>query len=349
MGRKKKGRFRFITLVILAAVVCGSGLYLYQKFFQTVRLKEGNYVYFYIRHGESYEEVADNLYDEGLVPDREAFDWLAKRMKLDTQIHPGRYRIINGMGLRNIINLLKYNKQEKVKLSYNTQVRNLEEFITYNDEKLELDAGQLEEILNDGDLLQKETGLGPESAFALVVPATHEVSWAITAQELFSLLKEKYRRTWTSSRIAQAKRLGFVPAEVITLASIVQSESGIQSEQRKIAGVYINRLKRGMLLQADPTLKFANKTFHTQRVLDGDKVIDSPYNTYKYKGLPPGPICLVNTQAIDATLNYEKHDYIYFCARPELNGYSNYSSNYAQHQLHAAAYRRALDRIGISR
>ena len=133
------------------------------------------------------------------------------------------------------------------------------------------------------------------------------------------------------------------------MASIVQSESGIASEQAKIAGVYFNRLERGMLLQADPTLKFANENFDAQRLLNEDKEINSPYNTYKYKGLPPGPIALVSTQAIDATLNYKKHNFLFFCAKPGLNGYSDFSVNYEQHQKFASAYQKALDQKGINR
>jgi UPF0755 protein len=346
--KKKKGR-GFLVTVFLLALVFGAGLYLYQKFFATVSFGDRSYTYFYVEHGDDFNEVTDNLEDEGIIKDKEAFTWLAERMKLAENIHPGRYRITNGMGLRHVINLLKYNRQEKVKLSYNTQIRNLDEFVKYNDEKLELDDSQLEELLFDGEKLHNEFGLDPASAFALVRPGAFEVSWAITAEELFGLLKAQYLRTWNAQRVAKAAKLGFSPAEVMTLASIVQSESGIATEQRKIAGVYINRLQKNMPLQADPTLKFANKTYDAQRVLDADKAIDSPYNTYRYRGLPPGPICLVNNSAVDATLNYERHGYLYFCAKPELNGYSNYSSTYTQHQLHASAYRRALNRLGITR
>ena len=138
-------------------------------------------------------------------------------------------------------------------------------------------------------------------------------------------------------------------AEIVTLASIVQSESGIPGEQARIAGVYINRLKAGMPLQADPTLRFANKLLDVKRFWDSDKEINSPYNTYRYKGLPPGPICLVYPQAIDATLNYTRHRFMYFCARPDLNGYSDFSVTYAQHRKYAVAYQKAMAKKGITR
>jgi UPF0755 protein len=253
------------------------------------------------------------------------------------------------MTMRQIVNLIRYNKQEKVKLSYNTQIRDMDDFIRYTDEKLGLEESELLDFLEDDKNFDPKFGFDPGNRFAVVVPGVYEVSWAVSAAELFHLLDEKFSQVWTPARVTKAKKMGLTVAEAITLASIVQSESGIASEQRKIAGVYVNRLSRQMPLQADPTLKFANKAYDARRVLDADKLTGSPYNTYRFKGLPPGPICLVGTQAVDATLNYEAHNYIYFCAKPELNGYSAYSSSYEQHQRNAAEYRRALDRMGISR
>jgi UPF0755 protein len=270
-------------------------------------------------------------------------------MELEQNIHAGKYRITNGMNMRQIINLIKYDKQEKIKLTYNSQIHNLDEFITYTDEKLELNEEELEDYVGDEKKLNDDFGLDPSSAFALVVPGVYEVSWAISSDDLFELFKGKYSKIWNASRLALAKKTGYSVPDIITMASIVQSESHIESEQEKIAGVYFNRLKTGMPLQADPTLRFANKAFDVQRFWNSDKEINSPYNTYRYKGLPPGPICLVYPQAIDATLNYAKHKYIYFCAKPQLNGYSDFSSNYDQHCKYASAYQRAMSKRGITR
>jgi UPF0755 protein len=270
-------------------------------------------------------------------------------MGLEKNIYPGKYRIINGMTMRQIINLIKYNKEEKVKLNFNYQIHNLEEFISYVDEKLELNSTELSELLNDKEILYKSFQLEPKNAFSIVITNSENVSWAISKEELFKILENNYHKIWNTKRISLAKKTGFSIPEIITLASIVQSESRIKSEQEKIAGVYINRLKKGMLLQADPTLKFANKNFNVKRILNNDKEINSPYNTYKYKGLPPGPICLVSQQAIDATLNFNNHDFIFFCAKPELNGLSDYSSNYQQHKKFADAYHKALDKKRINR
>jgi UPF0755 protein len=347
MARKKKTRFLY-TLIILSLLGIAS-FFIYRKFFAGVRLKDKKYTYIYIGRGDTFEDVLDDVNSEGILKDPESFEWLAAKMQLPANIHPGRYRIINGMTMRQVINLIKYNKEEKVKLSYNSQIHTLDEFVAYTDEKLELDSDQISEMIDDENVLSEKFGLDPLNAFALVVPGSYEVSWAISDTALFDLLSKRFKSLWNASRRAKADRLGLRVPEVITLASIVQSESSIESEQRKIAGVYINRLKKDMPLQADPTLKFAAGDFSLQRILDKDMQVNSPYNTYRYKGLPPGPICLVTQQAIDATLNYQKHNYIYFCAKPELNGYSEYSATYEEHRRHANAYRKALDRLGISR
>jgi UPF0755 protein len=225
----------------------------------------------------------------------------------------------------------------------------LEEFISYTDNKLAITSEELEEFVSNENKLKDYFNLDPDNCFAMITPGTYEVGWAIELEELLNLLKEKYHQVWNSARLSQAKKMGLKVSEVITLASIVQSESAFKREQEKIAGVYLNRIKKNMPLQADPTLKFANKNYEAQRILNEDKKIKSPYNTYKIKGLPPGPICLVNQQAINATLNYIQHDFLYFCAKPELNGLSDFSTTYDQHRKYATSYQESLSRKKINR
>ncbi len=345
----KKGKNSFLVSFVVMALLAWGAYYAYQKLFASVHLKDKNYTFIYIDRNDSFDDLINDINAEKIIDDQEAFEWLAKKMDLDKNMNPGKYRILNGMTMRQIINLIKYNKQEKVKLTYNYQIHNLEEFVAYTDDKLELTDSELEDYLTDEKKLDENFKLDPDNSFALLVPGVYEVSWAITAEDLMDMIKERYKRIWNQSRTAQAKKLGYRIPEIITMASIVQSESNIESEQQKIAGVYFNRLNKNMPLQADPTLKFANKTYDIQRILDGDKDINSPYNTYRYKGLPPGPICLVSTQAIDATLNYKKHNFIFFCAKPQLNGFSDYSATYQQHQKYASAYQKTLNKIGINR
>ena len=347
MAKKSNGGF-IVSVIILLAVAFGA-YYAYQQFFAKVNLKDKNYTYIYIEHDDSFEDVISDINAEGIIENLESFEWLAKQMKLEDNIHAGKYRINKGMNMRQIINLIKYNKQEKVKLTLNSQIHTFEEFIIYAADKLSLEEGEIEDYFLDEKRLLSEFNLDPDNAFAMVVPGVYEVSWAINAEELFETLQQKFNKFWNKTRRNQCKQMKLSVAEVITLASIAQSESNIRSEQEKIAGVYLNRLNKNMLLQADPTLKFANKNYDAQRVLDQDKAIDSPYNTYKYKGLPPGPICLVSISAIDATLNYKKHNYLFFCAKPQLNGYSDYSVTYDQHCKYANAYQKNLNKRGINR
>lgn len=348
MAKKKGliGRLFWLT----ALVVIGAMAFLFlNKFVFKTHLKNKNFTYIYIKNEENFDEVISSINAEEIFSEPKAFMWLAKSMNLSENIHPGKYKILNGMNMRQVINLIKYNKQEKVKLVYNYQIHNLEEFIAYTDDKLNLSTEELEDFVTDEKKLNDYFGLDPDNCFGMIVPGTYEVNWAISFDEFTALLKDKYQKVWTTSRINQAKKIGLKVPEVITLASIVQSESLIESEQEKIAGVYLNRINRNMPLQADPTLKFATKNFEAQRVLNEDKRINSPYNTYKNKGLPPGPICLANLQAIDATLNYSRHNFLFFCAKPQLNGLSDYSTTYDQHRKYASAYQQNLTKKGINR
>ncbi len=345
----KKGRGKIISLLIILALGAG-GYFVYQKYIAgAIHLKDKNYTYVYIESNDTFEDVINDINSENIIDDLKAFEFLAKKMDLDKNIHPGKYRITNGMTKRQIINLIKYNKQEKVKLTFNSQIHNLEEFVVYVDDKLELNEDDLENYLSDEKKLYDDFKLDPDNAFALIRPGVYEIGWASNMDELIAALKQTYNNVWNEKRKAIAKKIGFTVPEIITLASIAQSESAIESEQEKIAGVYINRIRKDMLLQADPTLKFANKNFDVQRVLDADKEINSPYNTYKNKGLPPGPICLVSIQSIDAVLNHIKHKYIFFCAKPELNGYSDFSCTYEEHLKFANAYQKAMNKRGINR
>ncbi len=347
MGKKKKGRagkyFIMIMLLIAAAFV------IKVKFFPKVKLKDKKYVFLYVEHHDLVEDIADKLYEEGAIEEVGAFIWLADKMGLADELHPGKYRITNGMNLRQIINLIRYNREEKIQLFFNEQIHDLDELVNYLAGKLALNAAEIEEFISDERQLNEMFGLNPANAFAMVIPGKLKVSWAITMPQLAQLLKDRYQKVYNEQRVSKARKLGYSIHEVQVLASIVQSESAIRSEQRKIAGVYVNRLKRNMPLQADPTLKYACRNWTLQRVLDKDKEVQSPYNTYKNRGLPPGPICLITTGALDATLNYEKHNYLYFCASPKFNGYSEFSATYEEHKNHAIRYRKALDRRGITR
>lgn len=349
MAFGKKLISSLIGLVVLAAIaVVGYWAYL-NLYKPNVNTEGKNYKYVFIPKDADYQLLLEILYNENIIENHTSFEFMAKRMELDKNVHPGKFKVTNGMNNRQIILMLKNNRQEKIKLTFNSQIHNKEELIEYLDNKLELSYDDVEEYLHDDQLLEKEYGMDPDNVMALILNNIYDVSWAISTKDLFKEIKEYFDSVFNKTRKEKAAKTGFTIPEIVTIASIVQSESGIYSEQQKIAGVYINRLKKDMLLQADPTLKFANKNYEVQRVTNADKEIDSPYNTYKNKGLPPGPICLVTTQAIDAVLNYSKHSYIFFCARPDFSGYSDFASTYEQHQRNADAYQKALDKKGIMR
>ncbi|MDF2448898.1 MAG: aminodeoxychorismate lyase [Bacteroidota bacterium] len=347
---RKGSAFKKVIVFFVFALLAFAAYWSYQNLFRNnVHLEGKKFTYIYIKSNADFNDVLDELYSQNIIKDQKSFEWMAKEMNLPEKINPGKYRIDSKMSNRSIVKMLINGKQEKVKLYLNSQIRTKEEFINYISEKLEIEESDLEEFCSADELLQEKYGVNSINFMALVVPETYEVNWTIPISELFELLKQKFDSVWTTVKKEKARALQLSIPEVVTLASIVQSESGIRTEQQKIAGVYLNRLKQDMRLQADPTVVFANGKFDVQRVLSADKEIDSPYNTYRYKGLPPGPICLVNPSAIDAVLNYTRHDFIYFCAKPDFSGLSCFTNDYSVHQKNAKAYQDALNKKGIKR
>jgi UPF0755 protein len=347
---KTGGTFKKILILLVLGAVAFAGYWAYENIFKSnVHLNGKKFTYIYIKTNATFNDVLDELYSQNIIDDHESFEWMAKEMDLPEHINSGKYRIDAKMSNRSIVKMIIKGKQEKVKLSFNSQIRTKEQFIDYVSDKLEIENAELEDYCSNEDILADEYGLDSENFMALIVPETYEVNWTTHINDLFILLEKSYDEVWTKAKKDKAKSLGYTIPELITIASIVQSESGIKTEQQKIAGVYINRLKQDMKLQADPTVVFANGNFDVQRVLSADKDIDSPYNTYRYKGLPPGPICLVNPSTIDAVLNYSKHNYTYFCAKADFSGYSNFTNDYKVHMKNAAAYQEALNKKGIKR
>ncbi len=347
---KSGGTFKKIIILLVLGAIAFAGYWAYENIFKSnVHLNGKKYTYIYIKTDATFEDVLDELYSENIIDDQESFEWMAKSMHLQDHINSGKYRIDAKMSNRSIIKMIVNGKQEKVKLFFNSQIRTKEQFIDYVSEKLEIEKAELEDYCSNEDILADQYGLNSENFMAFIVPDTYEVNWTTHINDLFILLEKSYNKVWTKVKKDKAKSLGYSVPEIATIASIVQSESSIKTEQQKIAGVYINRLKQGMRLQADPTVVFANGNFDVQRVLSADKEIDSPYNTYRYKGLPPGPICMVNPSTIDAVLNFTKHNYTYFCAKADFSGYSNFTNDYKVHMKNAATYQEALNQKGIKR
>ncbi len=259
-----------------------------------------------------------------------------------TQPKPGHYRFANEISNRELIRRLQLGEQTPIKLSFTQSIRTREQLAGYMGKKLLLDSAEVILRLNDKEYLA-HFGLTPETAVCLFIPNTYEVYWTMSADQLFARMQKEYQRFWNEDRLAKAKKLGLTPTEVATIASIVASETNRKEEHPIIASIYINRLNRGISLQACPTVIYAVGDFSMRRVLKRHLNIDSPYNTYKNLGLPPGPIRLASPDVIDAVLNSPKTDYLYMCANPDFSGTHVFSSSYAKHSAVARQYQRALN------
>ena len=299
----------------------------------------------YIYSDDEFATVKDKLYSDSVIINRRSFEWLAKRLDYPKYIKSGHYVIKNGMNNNQLLNMLRSGSQTPVKFTFNN-IRTLEQLAARIDEQLEMDSLSFLNAVKSNATL-KEMGFNDESVAALFIPNTYELYWNIDADEFVEKMINEYNRFWNEDRLGKAKNLNITPINVSILASIVDKETAKVSEMPRIAGVYINRLKRNWLLQADPTLIFAVGDFEIKRVLDVHKKIESPYNTYKYIGLPPGPICIPSIAAIDAVLNAERHKYFYFCAKDDLSGYHVFARNIKEHNINAEKYRKALNKKKI--
>jgi UPF0755 protein len=244
-----------------------------------------------------------------------------------------------------LVRMLRSGRQVPVKVTFNT-VRTKEDLAEKITANLEVTKAQFLQLLQDSVYIRK-FDFEEETIMSMFIPNTYEFWWNTSAETLFDRMYKEYQSFWTEERKAKAKALGLSQQEVSTLASIVQAESQKSDERPRIAGVYLNRLRIGMALQADPTLVFAAGDFSIKRLTGVHMAIDSPYNTYKYPGLPPGPINLPDINSLDAVLNTEKHDFLYFCAKEDFSGYHSFASNYNDHMANARRYQRALNAANI--
>lgn len=294
----------------------------------------------------TYSMVNKELYDENVINDAVSFGFVSKVLGYQEAVKPGLYIIKPKMTNLELVRLLRSGDQAPIRITFNNvrTKKDLAEKITPN---LEISEEQFLTILQDSVYIRK-FDFNEETVMSMFIPNTYEVWWNTSPEVLFDRMYKEYQKFWTDERLAKAETLGLSPKEVSTLASIVQSESQQKADERpKIAGLYLNRLKRGMPLQADPTLIFAIGDFEIRRVLNIHKEIESPYNTYKYVGLPPGPINLPDIKSIDAVLNPEDHSYLYMCAKEDFSGYHAFATNLAQHNANARRYQAALNRAKI--
>ena len=298
----------------------------------------------YVSRDTNYDALLDSLKPN--IKHHFAFDIYAERLNLKESFKKGHYVVKDGMNVIEIVRMLKLGLQTPVNVTMNN-VKIPAQLAGKLAAQLEADSVELVNVLTDKALAKKMGFESPLTMFSIFLPNTYEFYWTVKPEEFVERMYKEYKNFWNGARDEKRKRTGLNRVEVATLASIVYEETRKVDEMPRVAGVYMNRLRTGMPLQADPTIKYAMQNFGLRRILKSYLKYDSPYNTYINKGLPPSPICMPSIQAIDAVLNFEKHDYLYFCARPTFDGYHNFAKSYSQHLANARAYQAELNKRKI--
>lgn len=294
--------------------------------------------------GTDYEQLLDTLEAHNILRNEETFDMVAHYMKYKT-IRVGNYTIQPGMSNVKLVRLLRAGQHYPVKFSFNN-IRTVDQLANRAGKVFFFKEEELSKLLHDNTFLH-QYNVNEETCPCLFIPNSYELYYDITPEGFVEKFHQFYRLFWNERRLQQAQEIGLTPVEIATLASIVEEENHRPQEKAIIAGLYINRLNKNMLLQSDPTVKFALGDFARKRILLADLKVDSPYNTYKYKGLPPGPIRIPEGSTIDSVLHYAHHNYLYMCAKEDFSGYHNFTSSAAVHQQNAARYQRALNARNI--
>ncbi len=333
--------------LLLAAIIVGAvGYQKYQQIFGPNVPTTLDQPYINIPTGASFEEVLSILQTQQIIQDTASFVWVAEQMSyIKPQMRSGRFRIEGGWSNRELINHLRGGKQSPVKVVL-TNERLPEDIAGKVSQVIEADSISIDALLRNTTFLE-ERGYTSETVMSLFIPNTYELFWNTNAEAFFDRMQKENTTFWNAkNRKDKAAQQGMSPQEVYTLASIVERETNQKDEKPRIAGVYLNRLEIGMLLQADPTVVFATRDFTTRRVTYKHLEYDSPYNTYKYPGLPPGPISMAEISSIDAVLDAEEHNYVYFCAIGDGTGYHAFAKTLSGHNANAKRYYRNLRKRG---
>ncbi|MGB3618616.1 MAG: endolytic transglycosylase MltG [Catalinimonas sp.] len=340
----KSVRRLLIAFVAFSVLVVSFSFYGYQVLFTPNVLVEQEERVLYVPPGATYRDVLDTLQRARFIQDPLSFSFVAKVAGYQDNVKPGAYLLKPDMTNKEAVWLLRSGAQTPVELTFNN-VRLRRDLARKLSNYVVADSTEILRMLRD-PAVAKRYGFDTTNFVGMFLPNTYEVYWTTTAEQLFDRMHQEWERYWNEARRAQAAAHGLTPQEVTTLAAIVQEETNKADEMPRVAGVYLNRLRDGWPLQADPTLKYAVGDFTIKRVLNVHKEVDSPYNTYMYPGLPPGPISLPSTRAIGAVLNAETHNYMYFCARADFSGYHAFAKTLHEHNRNAAVYQRALTAAG---
>lgn len=344
MTRKK----RIIVLLGVLSFIFAVGIgFVYFLFFKpNILTGDEKFTYLYVYDFDTKNDVFSQLKQQTTIKHPSSFLQVASLLKYE-KIRSGRYKVENKMNNFELIRMLKNGNQTPLQLKINN-IRTKENLAAKLSQQLMADSLEFISLLSDS-AYQATFGLNPETALTLFLPNSYEVYWNIQPEKLFDRMAKEYQKFWNEERRKKAAAIPLSVTEVGILASIVDAESNASNEKPIIAGLYINRLEKGIPLQADPTVIFAANDFTIRRVLNAHTKIDSPYNTYKYKGLPPGPIRIASIDGIDAVLNYKKHNYIFMCAKETLNGEHNFAVTWQEHLQNARKYQNALNERGIKK
>lgn len=328
-----------VILFILVVLILIGAYSAWQVFGPTVNAPQNKY--FYIRTGATYPDVLASLKEQKIISGTFFFDKLAKQANYPEKVRAGRYEIRDGMNIYNLVKMLKAGHQSPVRLVIN-KLRTKEDLAKKIGDMFECTEADALDFLYSNDSLRKY-GLDTNTAMTAIIPNTYLLNWNNSFPKLFGRLKSEEEKFWTSERKEKAAAKRMTEEQVYTMASIVEEETNKLKDKGLIASVYMNRINKGMKLEADPTVKYAMRDFGLKRILYGHLKFASPYNTYQNTGLPPGPICTPSTETINAVLDAPKTDFIFFVAKPGLDGYSNFASSYEEHLKFAKEYQVWLD------
>jgi UPF0755 protein len=332
--------FKKLVLALLVVIVL-AGAYLGWSYFTSATPFSEKSKYLYIPSDKAtYDHLLQTIKDSQFVESPGSFDFLAKRMSLDERVKPGRYEIKKGMSLMDIVRMLRNGTQSPINFTV-AKVRTQEGLAGMIGRKFECDSASVMRFINSPDSMKK-FDLKPDEALAMVIPDTYTYFWNSTPTIVLDKFHKAYEKLWTIERRNQAKRLGLTPVTATILASIVEEETNAQDEKGIMASVYLNRYNAGMPLGADPTIRYALRDFGLKQILFGHLEVQSPYNTYRNKGFPPGPICTPSIETLDAVLQSQHTNYMYFVAKSDFSGRHDFSETFDEHVAKANAFRKEL-------
>lgn len=345
-SKKKLFKPLCIAFVIVTIILAGAG-YIYYYYFKKPNFSPDKTTYVYIRPDMPFDDLMQQLETVGKMQHAGSFRSLANHKEYPENMKTGRYAVEPGMNNERLLKNLIAGRQSPVKLTFNN-IRTIPQFAKRMSDQLMVDSLTFMKTFQNKDFVSS-LGFTEETLPAMFIPNTYEVYWNTSAEKFCERMDKEFKNFWNPDRSARAEEIGLTPVEVSTLASIVEEETNKRDEFPIVAGLYINRLKMGMKLQADPTVKYSVGDFALRRVLNVHLETDSPYNTYQNYGLPPGPIRFPSIQVIDAVLNYSHHNYIYMCAKEDLSGRHNFAVTAAQHAVNRNKYIAALNQLRIYR